>query len=140
MPLEALGLSASVELNHTIVFARDRRESAEFFAGLLNLEIGEPSGPFLPVRLRNNVRLDFAEIEPDKIALQHYAFLIPEEDFDAFFERLKASGVAYQADPHGKQVGEINYNHGGRGVYFYDPAGHGLEVITQPYENVVTES
>jgi hypothetical protein len=29
--------------------------------------------------------------------------------------------------------GEINHNDGGRGVYFPDPDGHYLEVITRPY-------
>ena len=124
----------SVELNHTIVFARDRRVSATFLADLLDLEVGAQWGPFLPVELSNGVRLDFVTSDRE-IALQHYAFLIPEEAFDAFFERLRASGTEYFADPACQQPGEINHNHGGRGVYFLDPAGHGLEVITQPYDS-----
>lgn len=35
---------------------------------------------------------------------------------------------------HVGPAGEINHNHGGRGVYFLDPGGNGMEVITQPYE------
>jgi len=30
-------------------------------------------------------------------------------------------------------AGEINHNDGGRGVYFQDPSGHYLEIITRPY-------
>ena len=33
----------------------------------------------------------------------------------------------------GHTPNEINTNHGGRGVYFDDPAGHHFELITQPY-------
>ena len=34
---------------------------------------------------------------------------------------------------HLKQPGEINHHHSGRGLYFMDPAGHGMEIITRPY-------
>jgi gamma-glutamyltranspeptidase/glutathione hydrolase len=132
--LEAFLLSVSVELNHLIVPSRDNRESAEWLARLLGLETGEEWGPFIPVHVGNGVRLDFATIPPEDLRLQHYCFLIPEADFDAFFARLKETGVTYHADPMGKQPGEINHDHGGRGVYFLDPGGNGLEVITQPYE------
>jgi gamma-glutamyltranspeptidase/glutathione hydrolase len=123
----------SVELNHLIITARDNRESAEFLANILGLEVGTGWGPFIPLETSNSVRLDFATVPPEDLRLQHYAFLVPEEDFDAIFARLKQTGVTYHADPRGKQIGEINYNHGGRGVYFRDPGGHGMEIITQPY-------
>jgi catechol 2,3-dioxygenase-like lactoylglutathione lyase family enzyme len=123
----------SVELNHTIVFAKDRQVSAEFLADILGLRVGTAWGPFLPVELSNGVRLDFVTSDQETIALQHYAFLVPEEDFDGMFARLKETGAAYAADPAFTQQGQINHNHGGRGVYFMDPAGHGLEIITRPY-------
>jgi hypothetical protein len=34
-----------------------------------------------------------------------------------------------------KQPGEINHHHGGRGLYFLDPVGHGMEIITRPYDS-----
>jgi catechol 2,3-dioxygenase-like lactoylglutathione lyase family enzyme len=123
----------SVELNHTIVFSRDRQASAEFLATILNLEVGTAWGPFLPVNTGNGVTLDFAATDQETIAAQHYAFLVPEEDFDGIFGRIEQSGVQYYADPQFKKPGEINHNDGGRGVYFLDPSGHGLEVITRPY-------
>ncbi len=122
-----------VELNHTIVHAHDNRASAEFLASILGLEVGTEWGPFVPVATANGVTLDFAAIPQEHITPQHYAFLISDEEFDAAFARLKEAGVTYFADPAGKQVGEINHNHGGRGVYFLDPAGHGMELITRPY-------
>ncbi|MDO0936339.1 VOC family protein [Streptomyces sp. DG2A-72] len=123
----------SVELNHTIVHARDNRESAEFLAHLLDLEIGAEWGPFIPIALSNGVTLDFAAIPAESIVMQHYAFLVTEEEFDAIFQRIQDAEITYWADPHGKQPGEINRNDGGRGMYFMDPAGHGMEVITRPY-------
>lgn len=123
----------SVELNHTIVFARDRQVSAEFLATILGLEVGAVWGPFLPVSTSNGVTLDFATRDQDVIASQHYAFLVPEEDFDPIFERIQQAGVTYYADPGLKKPGQINHNDGGRGVYFLDPVGHIMEVITRPY-------
>lgn len=102
-------------------------------ANILDLPVGREWGPFVPVETSNGVRLDFATVPEEDLPFQHYCFLVPEEDVDGIVARLRASGVRYQADPHGERVGEINENHGGRGVYFFDPAGHGMEVITQPY-------
>jgi catechol 2,3-dioxygenase-like lactoylglutathione lyase family enzyme len=123
----------SVELNHTIVAARDDRASAEFLAGILGLEAGPAWGPFVPVATSNGVTLDFATVTGGPITMQHYAFLVSEEEFDTAFGRIQAAGLDYWADPHGRQPGEINHHHGGRGVYFRDPAGHGMEIITRPY-------
>ncbi|MFI1283727.1 VOC family protein [Streptomyces sp. NPDC020858] len=123
----------SVELNHTIIHSRDNRESATFLAHVLNLEVGAEWGPFIPVDTGNGVTLDFATIPAESITAQHYAFLLSEEEFDVAFEKIRSAGVPYFADPHGKHPGEINHNDGGRGVYFTDPSGHGMEIITRPY-------
>jgi catechol 2,3-dioxygenase-like lactoylglutathione lyase family enzyme len=122
-----------VELNHTIVHARNNRESAEFLARILDLEVGAEWGPFIPVATSNGVTLDFASVPAESITIQHYAFLISDDEFDAAFARIRQAGITYYADPYMKQRGEINHNHGGRGLYFLDPAGHGLEIITRPY-------
>ncbi|MEU9677990.1 MULTISPECIES: VOC family protein [Streptomyces] len=123
----------SVELNHTIVHCKDNRESAEFFADLLDLTVGEEWGPFIPVVLANSVTLDFATIPAASITPQHYAFLISEAEFDSAFAKIQARGIEFYADPRKKHPGEINHNDGGRGVYFPDPGGHWLELITRPY-------
>ncbi|MDH6224430.1 MULTISPECIES: VOC family protein [Streptomyces] len=123
----------SVSFNHTIVHARDNRESARFFAELLDLEITAEWGPFVAVDLDNGVTLDFATVPEKDIATQHYAFLISEEEFDAAYARITARGIEHWADPRQTRPGEINRNDGGRGVYFLDPAGHAMELITVPY-------
>ncbi|MFF5160838.1 VOC family protein [Streptomyces sp. NPDC000348] len=122
----------SVEFNHTIVLTRDREKSARFLARVLGLEVGEPAGMFLPVTTANGVTLDFATVDID-IPAQHYAFLVSEAEFDAILTRLVDDGIPVQADPHGRHPRRVNRNDGGRGVYFRDPAGHGLEAITRPY-------
>ncbi|MGW6269700.1 VOC family protein [Streptomyces sp. NPDC055060] len=123
----------SVELNHTIVHARDNRESAEFFSDLLDLEIASEWGPFIAVRLSNSVTLDFATVPADKITPQHYAFLVSDAGFEAAYEKIVARGIAHWADPRQKLPGEFNTNDGGKGVYFLDPSGHAMELITVPY-------
>lgn len=124
----------SVELNHTIVFAVDREESAGFLAAILGLTVGAAWGPFLPVATGDGVTLDFAEAGAP-VAPQHYAFLAPEDAFDSILERIVTRGLTYWADPMMTLPGQINHHHGGRGVYFLDPSGHGLEVITRPYDS-----
>ena len=121
----------SVELNHTIIFARDKAKSATFLAGILDLPVGEQWGPFVPVQVSNGVTLDYADAED--IQAQHYAFLLDEDEFDAAFARIQKSGLTYYADPFHQHSGEINHHYGGRGVYFTDPDGHNMELITAPY-------
>ncbi|MFL6128394.1 MAG: VOC family protein [Mycobacteriales bacterium] len=120
----------AVQLNHTIVHVRDKRESATFLAEILGLPEPTPFGPFLVVEAENGVSLDFAE-EPGQP--QHYAFLVTEEEFDAIFGRITERGLTYWADPGRRRPGQTNTNDGGRGVYWEDPSGHFLEIITRPY-------
>lgn len=122
----------SVELNHTIVACRDQQRSAGFLTGILGLSAPERYGRFLVVATDNGVSLDFAETDGE-IATQHYAFLISEDEFDAIFSRITGRGVDHWADPGRTRPGEINRNDGGRGVYFADPDGHLMEIITRPY-------
>ncbi len=122
----------TVQLNHTIVQCRDKQRSATFLTEILGLPDPVRFGPFLVVEVDNGASLDFDESD-EEIARQHYAFLIGEDDFDEIFGRIRDRGLQYWADPFKSRPGEINHNDGGRGVYFDDPDGHLLEVITRPY-------
>lgn len=122
----------SIKLNHTIVHARDKRASASFYAELFGLAAPVPFGPFLGVQTANEVTLDFLETD-EEIQTQHYAFLVSEQEFEEIFGRLQARGLPYWADPGQSTKGEINRHDGGRGVYFQDPAGNLLEIITRPF-------
>ncbi|MFH9676234.1 VOC family protein [Streptomyces sp. NPDC017405] len=125
--------TAGAQLNHTAVYASDRHLSAEFLAAILGLKVGAPFGPFLPVDLGNGVTLDYYEKRDEPIQSQHYAFLVPDEQFDAMIARLEAVGVTYYADPSHTQAGQTNSLFGGRGAYFEDPDGHNMEIMTRPY-------
>jgi catechol 2,3-dioxygenase-like lactoylglutathione lyase family enzyme len=122
----------AIQLNHTIVWARDMEASAAFLADILGRPAPKRWGPFLIVELDNGASLDFLEAEDD-IAPQHYAFLIGDPEFDEIFGRIRERKLSYWADPGQTQGGEINRHDGGRGVYFEDPNGHLLEVLTRPY-------
>jgi len=122
----------SVKLNHTIVHASDKHASAQFLVDILGLEPPTTYGPFVVVQVDNEVSLDYAD-DHGKPHAQHYAFIVSDEEFDAILERITARGLTYWADPYHRQEGAINTNDGGRGVYWDDPDGHHLEIITVPY-------
>jgi catechol 2,3-dioxygenase-like lactoylglutathione lyase family enzyme len=122
----------SVQRNHTIVSCRDQRRSAAFLTGILGLPAATRFAHFVVVEADNGVSLDFAETS-EKITPQHYAFLVGEDEFDAAFDRIRDQGLPYWADPGQTQPGLINHRDGGRGVYFQDPDGHLMEIITRPY-------
>ena len=122
----------AISLNHTIVHARDKRESATFLCEIMGLPEAEVFGHFLVVRTSNGVSLDFIETT-EKFDPQHYAFLVSDAEFDQIFGRIRQRGLSYWADPGKRQPGEINHYFGGRGVYFEDPSQHFLEIITKPY-------
>ena len=125
-----------VRLNHTIVWCRDRKRSAAFFTEVFGRPPAVSFGPFLVVELDNDVSLDFLaldENEAEAIASQHYAFLVDDDEWDAIFARVVARGLDYWADPGKVEAEQINHHDGGKGVYFEDPDGHLLEIITRPY-------
>jgi catechol 2,3-dioxygenase-like lactoylglutathione lyase family enzyme len=123
----------TIKLNHTIVHSNDARAAADFFVGLFGLPEPVRFGPFLGVQVGNEVTLDFLDADGMQVQMQHYAFLVSEAEFDEIFGRLKKRGLAYWADPGQEQAGQINRHDGGRGLYFEDPSGHLLEIITRPY-------
>ncbi|MFJ1707088.1 VOC family protein [Kitasatospora sp. NPDC088346] len=123
----------AIQLNHTIVLAHDPRATAELLTGVFGLPEPKSYGPFLVVQMSNEVSLDVLH-QDGEFTAQHYAFLVSEEEFDEIFARVRERGLPIFADPFYQEPGRINHWHGGRGVYFRDPSGHSLEVLTRPYE------
>ena len=123
----------TVTFNHTIIAAKDREASARFFRELFELAEAPSWGVFTNVQLDEGVLLQFAEPPVDEIQMQHYALLVDDELFDRAYRRLREGGVEHWADPQRTRPSETNTGHGGRGVYFQDPAGHFIEMITRPY-------
>lgn len=122
----------TVRLNHTIINATDRAATADFLVSILGLPEADEFGPFLVVQTGNGVSLDVMH-STEEFTKQHYAFLVEEDEFDTIFGRIREKGLTYWAGPGHRGVGRINTNDGGRGVYFDDPDGHVLEILTRPY-------
>jgi catechol 2,3-dioxygenase-like lactoylglutathione lyase family enzyme len=122
----------SVRLNHTIVHCRDKRASSQFLVDILGLPEPTTYGPFVVVQVDNEVSLDFMD-GSDEILPQHYAFLVGDAEFDEIYGRICERDLPYWADPSHRAAQQINTNDGGRGLYWDDPDGHVLEIITVPY-------
>ena len=120
-----------VQLNHTIVAASDRKTSAAFLTEILGLAAPGTYGPFVVAQVANGVSLDF--MDDPQVHPRPYAFLVSEQEFDEILGRIRGRGLDYWADPFQQHPGEINTEDGGRGVYWHDPDGHVLEIITRPY-------
>ncbi|MGW4805872.1 VOC family protein [Kitasatospora sp. NPDC004272] len=118
--------------NHTIIASVDAAASARFYRELLEAEQAPSWGPFTNLLLADGVLLQFAA-PPVEIQMQHYAFLVDDELFDRAVALLRDRAIDHWADPQMQRPGETNTEHGGRGVYLLDPAGHGLELLTRPY-------
>ena len=128
----------AIQLNHTIIAARDNATSATFFTEIFALPPPVHVGPFAVIQV-GDTSLDYINVEEYRsgasaeIASQHYAFLVSEAEFDEIFARIRERRLTYWADPGRNKRDEINTWDGGRGVYFNDPNGHLLEIITRPY-------
>ncbi len=122
----------TIELNHTIVASHDNEASARFYQELFGFEYDGPLGHFAPVRIANqSLTLDFDTRE--HFSAQHYAFKVSEAEFDEIFGKVRERGLAYGSGPMTPEDGETNTWNGGRGVYFRDPNGHLLELLTRDY-------
>ena len=123
----------SVQLDHAIVPARDRRASAELLAFILGVPWAESGvGPFSPVYVNEGLTLDFDQAE-GPYPVQHYCFRVSEAEFDGIVARVRGRGVAYRSTPHGPVDMLINTQQGGRMVYWNQPDGHVWEILTRSY-------
>jgi len=118
----------AIELNHTIVPARDKEASAQFFARIMGVPYEGQRGHFAVVRINERLTLDYDEAE--SFEHHHYAFKVSESEFDRIFERIRAEKLAYGSGPGASDNMQIYQRRGGRGFYFRDPNGHLLEVLT----------
>jgi catechol 2,3-dioxygenase-like lactoylglutathione lyase family enzyme len=118
-----------ITLNHTIVPAHDKESSARFFARIMGFAYSGLDGHFAPVKVNDTLTLDWDN--RDRFEGHHYAFLVNDQEFDDIFGRLKAEGVVYGSGPNAPANGQINTRLGGRGLYFVDPDGHLMEIMTR---------
>ena len=122
----------TIELNHTIVPSRDKEESVRFYEHMFGFEYDGPMGHFAPIKIQSqSLTLDFDNRE--SFTPGHYAFKVSEQEFDEIFARIVEAQLAYGSEPWTPENGEVNDWNGGRGVYFRDPSGHLLEILTRDY-------
>ena len=122
----------TIELNHTIVPARDKEESVRFYELMFGFKYEGPLGHFAPIQIPGqSLTLDFDNRE--SFETHHYAFKVNESEFDEIFGRILEAGLVYGSEPFSPENMEINHWNGGRGVYFRDPSGHLLELLTRDY-------
>ncbi len=118
----------TIELNHTIVPSRDKDAAARFFARIFGLSYDGPQSHFAPVKINDRLTIDFDDARD--FDHHHYAFKVSEDEFDAMFGRILEEAIPYGSGPRTSEDMEINHRRGGRGVYFRDPDGHLLELLT----------
>ncbi len=122
----------TIELNHTIVPSRDKEESVRFYERMFGFKYEGPMGHFAPIKIPSqSLTLDFDNRESFQPG--HYAFKVSEEEFDEIFGRIAEADLAYGSEPWTPENGELNHWNGGRSVYFRDPSGHLLELLTRDY-------
>jgi len=119
----------AITLNHIIVPARDKVAAAKFFARIFGLKRGR-TDYFAPVRVNKSLTLLFDD--DSKFESHHLAFHVSKREFDVILRRIKKARIAFGSAPWSLDDGKLNDWNGGRGVYFRDPDGHVLELMTVP--------
>ena len=123
----------TVCLDHMMIPARNKVESAKLLAGLLGVPWSETGvGPFCPVFVNDGLTLDFDEWS-EPFPLIHYCFRVTDAEFDTIFARLRAAGIRYRSNVHGPVDMQVDTLHGGRIVYWNEPDGHQWEMLTVSY-------
>lgn len=126
-------ITLAIELDHTIVSARDPRAAAKRLGELLGVPWAESGvGPFSPVYVNDGLTLDFID-DAGPFPVQHFCFRVGEREFDAILARLVAASIKYRSTVHGPEDMQVNTSYGGRMVYWNDPEGHQWEMLTVSY-------
>jgi hypothetical protein len=123
----------TVQLDHTIVPARDKVASARLLAELLGVAWA-PSGvgPFAPVYVNDGLTLDFIDTT-EAFPVYHFCFRVVPEEFDAILARLVERGIAYRSAVRGPVDMQVSTQFGGRIAYWNEPEGHQWEILTESY-------
>ncbi len=122
-----------IELDHTIVPARNQVQAARQLAELLNVPWAESGiGPFSPVYVNSGLTLDFIDTD-EAFPIYHFCFRVSQQDFDAILGRIKAAGIPYRSSVRGPVDMKINTDYGGSMIYWNEPDGHQWEILTVSY-------
>lgn len=123
----------TIELDHVIVSAHNRDESAKQLAQLLGVPCGPTKeGPFFAVYVNSGLTLDFIATDED-FPVEHFCFRVSDEDFNDILDRIKTAGINYRSTVCGPVDNLINTSYGGKMIYWNEPEGHQWEILTVSY-------
>jgi catechol 2,3-dioxygenase-like lactoylglutathione lyase family enzyme len=116
----------------TVLYASNLGEMERFYKKVLGLDTVRSSEQMLAFRCRHGVLLVF---DPQKSRLPdrdlpshgssepgHLAFAVADAELDAWRSRLVENDVEIE--------GEVDWEEGGRSIYFRDPTGNSLELAS----------
>ena len=114
----------------TVLYADDLTAAEEFYRDALGLEVLDRSELMVIFRCGIGVLLIF---DPQQSGVAgrnvpshgatgpgHLAFAAREDDLHAWRDQLAENGVEIES--------EVEWGHGGRSIYFRDPAGNSIEL------------
>lgn len=123
----------AIELDHAIVSAHHRDQSARLLAHLLGVPCAPTQGdPFFAVYINDGLTLDFVATD-DPFPVAHFCFRVSDEAFDRILERIRVAGINYRSTVRGPWDGLINTTYGGKMIYWNEPEGHQWEILTVSY-------
>ncbi len=123
----------TIHLDHLMVPSRDKLAAAKLLSELLGVPWSENGiGPFAPVYVNDGLTIDFDEWT-DPVPLIHFCFRVSQDDFNAILTRIKAAKIEYRSNVHGPVDFQVDTQHGGSIVYWYEPDGHQWKMLMVSY-------
>lgn len=128
----------AIRLDHTIVPAKDKVASAEFFAEIFGLTVSR--GYFARVQVNESLTLAFTDeperwgssgYDPGTGQCHHYAFHVSDAEFEGIFGRVKAKRLPYGRGPYNHTGGKIYTRRGGLIVYLPRATNRGATYGTE---------
>ncbi|MEJ2238118.1 MAG: VOC family protein [Gemmatimonadales bacterium] len=119
------------QLDHIILKVNDLGASIEFYTRIMGFQTEGQDGPFTVIRTDPTFQMQLAPWGTP--GFEHYAFSVTKSEFEAIFERVKASGMDYGPtfDSVGSNSGP-GMESGAMGeaptLYFNDPNDHLIEI------------
>ena len=81
------------------------------------------------MQVNETLTLDFDDAP--EFESHRYAFHVDDVTFEEIFGRLESESIVYGSGPGSSENMRTNSRRGGKGVYFRDPDGHLLELLTR---------
>src|SRR5437773_8228197 len=87
-----------VKLDHTIVLSPDKVSSALFMGYILGRPYTGNFARFAPVKLDDELCLDYADADNDDFERRMFTLLVSDEELDGIVGRLRSAQVAFGSE------------------------------------------